>query len=73
MASITNIPWDVAKTRIQSSSKTNSKYKTCIQTILLINKEEGFKALYKGLIPKLMRLGPGNLKLNKQYLNINNN
>lgn len=35
------------------------KYKTCMKTILIVAKEEGFGALYKGLLPKVMRLGPG--------------
>lgn len=26
---------------------------------MLVAKEEGFSALYKGLLPKVMRLGPG--------------
>ena len=56
-----NIPWDVAKSRIQCYLPENTprKYKTCIQTMLLVNKEEGFKALFKGFAPKVLRLGPG--------------
>lgn len=27
--------------------------------MVLIAREEGFAALYKGLLPKVMRLGPG--------------
>jgi solute carrier family 25 2-oxodicarboxylate transporter 21 len=56
-----NIPWDVAKSRIQCYLPHNTprKYKTCIQTMLLVNKEEGFKALFKGFAPKVLRLGPG--------------
>ena len=27
--------------------------------MLLVNKEEGFKALFKGSAPKVLRLGPG--------------
>lgn len=61
IASTINIPWDVAKSRIQAHLPPNTerKYKTCIQTILLVYKEEGFKALFKGLVPKILRFGPG--------------
>lgn len=27
--------------------------------MLLVAREEGFTALYKGLLPKILRLGPG--------------
>lgn len=27
--------------------------------MLLVAREEGFAALYKGLLPKILRLGPG--------------
>ena len=65
IASVINIPWDVAKSRIQGYLPENTprKYNTCIQTILLVYNEEGLKALYKGLTPKLLRLGPGKEKL----------
>lgn len=67
LASIANIPFDVAKSRIQGpqpSSKTPGlrKYNGCFQTIALVYKEEGFLALYKGLLPKIMRLGPGTVR-----------
>jgi solute carrier family 25 2-oxodicarboxylate transporter 21 len=62
IASTVNIPWDVAKSRIQGywPEEVPRKYKTCIQTIMLVYKEEGLKALFKGLTPKLLRFGPGN-------------
>ena len=61
LASIMNIPFDVAKSRIQGPqpSPGTIKYKNTMITIGIIYREEGFKALYKGLVPKVMRLGPG--------------
>jgi len=61
LASFTNIPWDVAKSRIQGPQPVPGqvKYRTCAQTMALVVKEEGFFALYKGILPKVMRLGPG--------------
>lgn len=61
IGSCTNIPFDVAKSRIQGPQPEAGviKYKTCFQTIKLIYKEEGYLALYKGLVPKVLRLGPG--------------
>uniref|UniRef100_A0A1I7TZJ0 Mitochondrial 2-oxodicarboxylate carrier n=1 Tax=Caenorhabditis tropicalis TaxID=1561998 RepID=A0A1I7TZJ0_9PELO len=61
LASIFNIPFDVAKSRIQGPQPDplSRKYSGTMQTIALVYKEEGFGALYKGLLPKVMRLGPG--------------
>ncbi len=61
LASTINIPFDVAKSRIQGYLPDGEprNYKTCFQTIGLVYKEEGLKALYKGLAPKLLRFGPG--------------
>lgn len=61
LASVCNIPFDVAKSRIQGPQPElgKVKYKKCIKTILLVHREEGWKALYKGLLPKILRLGPG--------------
>ncbi|XP_072485848.1 mitochondrial 2-oxodicarboxylate carrier isoform X2 [Notamacropus eugenii] len=61
IASIINIPFDVAKSRIQGPQPVPGeiKYRTCFKTMAMIYQEEGFFALYKGLLPKIMRLGPG--------------
>uniref|UniRef100_A0A7M4E6T2 Mitochondrial 2-oxodicarboxylate carrier n=2 Tax=Longirostres TaxID=1298654 RepID=A0A7M4E6T2_CROPO len=61
IASIINIPFDVAKSRIQGPQPVpgETKYRTCFKTMATVYKEEGFLALYKGLVPKIMRLGPG--------------
>ncbi|KAM6393156.1 LOW QUALITY PROTEIN: mitochondrial 2-oxodicarboxylate carrier [Pluvialis apricaria] len=61
IASIINIPFDVAKSRIQGPQPVPGeiKYRTCFKTMATVYKEEGFLALYKGLVPKIMRLGPG--------------
>uniref|UniRef100_A0A8D0G5J2 Mitochondrial 2-oxodicarboxylate carrier n=1 Tax=Sphenodon punctatus TaxID=8508 RepID=A0A8D0G5J2_SPHPU len=63
IASIINIPFDVAKSRIQGPQPVPGeiKYRTCFKAIATVYKEEGFLALYKGLVPKIMRLGPGNI------------
>ncbi|KAM9554617.1 mitochondrial 2-oxodicarboxylate carrier isoform 1-T1 [Guaruba guarouba] len=61
IASTINIPFDVAKSRIQGPQPVPGeiKYRTCFKTMATVYKEEGFLALYKGLVPKIMRLGPG--------------
>lgn len=61
ISSCVNIPWDVAKSRIQGPQPVPGeiKYRTCMQTMALVYREEGYLALYKGLVPKIMRLGPG--------------
>lgn len=35
------------------------KYRTTFGSMVIVAREEGFGALYKGLTPKVMRLGPG--------------
>jgi len=58
VASCLNIPFDVAKSRIQGS-QDGTQYKGTLNTMHIVYKGEGFKALYKGLVPKVLRLGPG--------------
>ncbi|CCK72235.1 mitochondrial 2-oxodicarboxylate carrier KNAG_0J01540 [Huiozyma naganishii CBS 8797] len=69
MGCIFNTPFDVVKSRIQSSgnsvvdpadaTKTIKKYNWSVPAVKTIYKEEGFSALYKGFVPKIARLGPG--------------
>ncbi|XP_002734044.1 mitochondrial 2-oxodicarboxylate carrier-like [Saccoglossus kowalevskii] len=61
LATMINIPFDVAKSRIQGPQPVPGevKYRACFKTMATIYREEGFFALYKGFIPKVMRLGPG--------------
>lgn len=53
---IMNTPFDVVKSRIQAGS---TKYVWTVPSVLKVAREEGFGALYKGFIPKVLRLGPG--------------
>jgi solute carrier family 25 2-oxodicarboxylate transporter 21 len=57
LSSLGNLPVDVAKSRIQASH--SPKYTRTFPTILTVWREEGFLALYKGLLPKIIRFGPG--------------
>lgn len=60
LGSVVNIPFDVAKSRIQGPQPQGIvKYRSTFPTISLVYREEGFRALYKGLTPKVMRLAPG--------------
>ena len=57
-----NTPMDVVKSRIQNSPKIAGsvpKYNWAWGAIGTVMKEEGFPALYKGFLPKVLRLGPG--------------
>ncbi|CCF59218.1 hypothetical protein KAFR_0G01840 [Kazachstania africana CBS 2517] len=64
-----NTPLDVVKSRIQSSTSnvlvTNKagkqvlKYNWALPSLLVIYREEGLKALYKGYLPKILRLSTG--------------
>ncbi|KOC64308.1 Mitochondrial 2-oxodicarboxylate carrier [Habropoda laboriosa] len=70
-----NIPFDVAKSRIQGPQET-MQYKGTLRTIYIVYHREGFRALYKGLLPKILRLGPGGAIMlivyenMKAYLNV---
>ncbi|XP_049768872.1 mitochondrial 2-oxodicarboxylate carrier isoform X2 [Schistocerca cancellata] len=61
LASCVNIPFDVAKSRIQGPQPEPGviKYRTTLASMVIVYKEEGWRALYKGLLPKVLRLGPG--------------
>uniref|UniRef100_A0A182PZX9 Mitochondrial 2-oxodicarboxylate carrier n=1 Tax=Anopheles farauti TaxID=69004 RepID=A0A182PZX9_9DIPT len=61
LGSIVNIPFDVAKSRIQGPQPIPGevKYRSTVGSMVIVAREEGFAALYKGLTPKVMRLGPG--------------
>ncbi len=57
-----NTPMDVVKSRIQNSPKIAGsvpKYNWAWPAVGTVMKEEGFGALYKGFLPKVLRLGPG--------------
>lgn len=62
VGTILNTPMDVVKSRIQNSPKiagTVPKYNWAWPALGTVMKEEGFGALYKGFLPKVLRLGPG--------------
>ncbi|XP_008789132.2 mitochondrial succinate-fumarate transporter 1 [Phoenix dactylifera] len=54
-------PFDVVKTRLMAQSRSGGevKYKGMIHAIRTIFAEEGLLALWKGLLPRLMRIPPG--------------
>ncbi|RYP34113.1 hypothetical protein DL767_004448 [Monosporascus sp. MG133] len=62
VGTILNTPMDVVKSRIQNSPKVAGqipKYNWAWGACGTVMKEEGFGALYKGFLPKVLRLGPG--------------
>ena len=57
-----NTPMDVVKSRIQNSPRVagqTPKYNWAWPALGTVMREEGFSALYKGFLPKVLRLGPG--------------
>jgi len=57
-----NTPFDVVKSRIQGASKVpgvTPKYNWTYPALVTIFREEGAAALYKGFVPKVLRLAPG--------------
>ncbi|KAI9719863.1 MAG: hypothetical protein M1828_006084 [Chrysothrix sp. TS-e1954] len=62
MGTMLNTPMDVVKSRIQNSPKVAGsvpKYNWAWPALGTVMREEGFSALYKGFLPKVLRLGPG--------------
>jgi len=62
MGPLVNNPLDVVKTRMQKQvihQGKEPKYKSLLQSCLVIAKEEGTPALWKGITPRLMRIMPG--------------
>lgn len=62
VGTILNTPMDVVKSRIQNSPRVAGsvpKYNWAFPALGTVMKEEGFSALYKGFLPKVLRLGPG--------------
>lgn len=58
-----NAPLDTIKTRLQKDRSTDSQGRSGFARIATIGsqliKEEGFRALYKGITPRVMRVAPG--------------
>ncbi|KAK3006374.1 hypothetical protein RJ639_016588 [Escallonia herrerae] len=54
-------PFDVVKTRLMAQSRSGNglKYRGMFHAISTIYAEEGLLALWKGLLPRLMRIPPG--------------
>lgn len=62
IGTILNTPYDVVKSRIQNTTRVVGvipKYNWTFPAVITIAREEGFGALYKGFLPKVLRLGPG--------------
>jgi solute carrier family 25 2-oxodicarboxylate transporter 21 len=57
-----NTPFDVVKSRIQGAARAPGvvpKYNWTYPALVTVAREEGVAALYKGFVPKVLRLGPG--------------
>ncbi|KAG6027099.1 hypothetical protein E4U19_002185 [Claviceps sp. Clav32 group G5] len=62
VGTVLNTPMDVVKSRIQNTPKVAGlipKYNWAWPAVYTVFKEEGPSALYKGFLPKVLRLGPG--------------
>ncbi|KAJ3332245.1 hypothetical protein HDU76_000836 [Blyttiomyces sp. JEL0837] len=59
VGTILNTPFDVVKSRVQGQITGPFKYNWSFPALITIAREEGFGALYKGFVPKVLRLGPG--------------
>jgi solute carrier family 25 2-oxodicarboxylate transporter 21 len=68
LASTMNISFDTAKSRIQAQPPNlPKKYHYAIPTLISIVKNEGWRAAFKGLGPKVLKLGPGGALMSVIY------
>ncbi|GJN71967.1 putative mitochondrial oxodicarboxylate carrier [Purpureocillium lilacinum] len=62
VGTVVNTPLDVVKSRIQNTPRVPGvvpKYNWAWPAVFTVLREEGPAALYKGFLPKVLRLGPG--------------
>jgi len=62
VGTVINTPFDVVKSRIQGAKSAPGvvpKYNWTYPALVTVAREEGIGALYKGFVPKVLRLGPG--------------
>ncbi|KIY68161.1 mitochondrial carrier [Cylindrobasidium torrendii FP15055 ss-10] len=62
VGTVINTPFDVVKSRIQGTPRVPGvvpKYNWTYPALATIFREEGAAALYKGFVPKVLRLAPG--------------
>lgn len=52
-------PFDVCKTRLQAQGAGKKEYSGFIDVLTKVPREEGVRALWKGLTPRLLRIPPG--------------
>ena len=53
-------PFDVVKTRLMAQEKSGTvKYRGFLHALVKIPTEEGILAMWRGLLPRLMRIPPG--------------
>ena len=57
LATTFNTPFDVVKSRNQNLRTGTAPWS--VPGVIAIYQKEGFKALFKGYVPRIMRLGPG--------------
>jgi len=63
-----NTPFDVVTSRMRNVLPGEAtKYRNGWQSVVLIAREEGPRALFKGYLPKVLRLGPGGGVLMMMY------
>jgi len=62
VGTMVNTPFDVVKSRIQGATRVPGvvpKYNWTYPALVTIAREEGVRALWKGFVPKVLRLAPG--------------
>lgn len=62
LGTVLNTPFDVVVTRIQNEPRGPGavpRYRGTYQSLFLVLREEGARALYRGFVPKVLRLAPG--------------
>jgi len=59
IATTFNTPFDVVKSRFQNSKGAKAAIPWSVAELAIVAREEGVRALWKGYVPRILRLGPG--------------
>lgn len=59
VATCCNAPLDVLKSRVQGQTGTALQSGGTLSTLITVLREEGVRSLYKGFVPKVLRMGCG--------------
>ena len=58
-STLLNNPIDVVKSRLQAQDSAKPKYTGTVQCLMMTAKEDGLMALYRGTLPRMLKVSAG--------------